>query len=592
MKNFPSTVNDKDNLRSISNSLDEKSKNIITGNKGMIIQNLTENDSTTESVTFNGDDFKTHLLSKSDCNKSSKIYNSNQSKNITAESGGQFELHNLSKFMKIYEMKQRKRYNREVKIKKNLSEDETHQMSQHSPKPQRRWSSSSKPREEKFKLKDRLKEKSFGRTPGFQRSFSCSQDADFVALNMDDDSGSSDVEQPNNKNWEIEMLVQEWEKLESSKRVFDLSDDDCLENEDEFIQLEDVKRLQKEVNTLKQMVSENDLTRLSTSELDMLETILEAKDKKISQIARSSSLDNEMKTGLREKSIYFGSYDSDSRLEKHQNHKRKKFSLHKKFGQAFSFDFHDIETKPKSHDMTKHKTPLLKKQKTLPEFNRGDNQNVYALWNTSNLLRHRVLKDGSESSSQCFKFKNSGSSLPMLISRSLNGGNNTSVRKSLPSLCGGNGDGGKTPIFARNSDASVCYVDEVNTKNNCNEKCDFILEKSDNFGLSDGRSGSTSGFTRADDGYSNNSLNNFIKSMGFKMKQVMVGEINAVKNQVPTISKLCDEQSMLNNIEIHCCADEYCNIERKTTTKEESKVVEDDGTTFDLGQSKPNSPDL
>lgn len=56
---------------------------------------------------------------------------------------------------------------------------------------------------------------------------------------------------------------------------------------------EGISRLEDEVRDLKAAVSSSDLTRLTTSELDILEQVLVAKDRKVRAAARALSLDSD-----------------------------------------------------------------------------------------------------------------------------------------------------------------------------------------------------------------------------------------------------------------------------------------------------------
>ncbi|PSN56858.1 hypothetical protein C0J52_08291 [Blattella germanica] len=72
-----------------------------------------------------------------------------------------------------------------------------------------------------------------------------------------------------NRDWEVQMLARELERRE------------------------DISRLEDEVRDLKAAVSSSDLSLLSSSELDILEQVLVAKDRKVRAAARALSLDSD-----------------------------------------------------------------------------------------------------------------------------------------------------------------------------------------------------------------------------------------------------------------------------------------------------------
>ncbi|KAK6642142.1 hypothetical protein RUM44_013865 [Polyplax serrata] len=428
-----------------------------------------------------------------------------------------------------FEEVKRNRPGRDFFLRRNFSVDDTQST--------RKVSSCRRTIGNSVELDSRSRGRFMDRVTDLQRSFSCVQERDFVTLDMDEESTSSDVEQPNNKDWEVQMLVEELEKNE--KRLIGWNEDEGHDENERWMsetdeeQMEDVKRLQEEVNTLKKMVCESDLTRLTNSELDMLETIIEAKDQKISQIARSSSLDQDGKSQKQRKSTHITSVQ-ESRVEE----QRRKPTLRQKLGQAFSFDFHDIGSrKSKSPDGTSQDIP--RKHKAGPC---REQQSLTNLWHTSSLLRNRVIEGTVEvvSSQRTANVVSAGSSLPLLMSGSLNLGKQSEVRCSLPSLSG------REPNF------SECLPPAVNSSEDFNQSCDSVFENSEETASLPTGDTVMCTSSKTQEGEANGSLNNFIKSVGQKVKQVMVCEVTSARSQVPTISKLCDEQSALKETKMGC----------------------------------------
>lgn len=568
--------NDSDQIHEKSNLPFNSLSKIITNRE---MKNNSETDETEDDL-FDMEN-KISILSKADSNLSQRRLR----KALDTNSDEEVELSDLPRLSRPEDVK-RKRHKHDFKLKRNFSVDETQLQS--GSKIQKHWNSESRWEVESGKLENRSRKRLIDHVTNFQRSFSCSHEKEFIALDIDDGSTSSDVESFNNKDWEVQMLVEELEKKESTKRGSGWEVEHWIsEAETSAEDIEDVKKLQEEVNTLKQMVCESDLTRLTSSELDMLETIIEAKDQKISQIAKSNSLDHEDRGQEYKKLAHIYTSDSDNKLEKLEQ--RKKPTLRQKIGQALSFDFHDIESrKLKSPERSKPKSFLLRKQKSVSSSYQ-ERQNLHTLWHTSSLLRNRVIKDSAEVTKQSANSVNAGSSLPILISGSLKLEKNSSLRTSLPTLSGKNSN------FIESRTGSVS-----SSESDFKQSCDSFFEKSEisragvhveNRNLLDARNvnyPSTSGVVRLTEGESNNSLNNFIKSVGEKVKQAMTGDISIMKNQVPTISKICDEQLILKDMELGC-SEGFGDV-AKVLTKDDTKSMDNEGS-FDC-HTKSDPPDL
>lgn len=156
------------------------------------------------------------------------------------------------------------------------------------------------------------KAKLINKVADFRRSISKSND--FVTVGIES-SESSDPEEVRSNDWEIRMLAEELSKMEEDE-----------DQESKLQQLEEMKKLEEDVKALKRVVCEGTLSRFSASELDMLETILEAKDQRISEMASSSCFDI-----------------AGHELTKPNSRLRGRYRCRRKIGQAASFDFHDMD---------------------------------------------------------------------------------------------------------------------------------------------------------------------------------------------------------------------------------------------------------
>lgn len=552
------------------------------------------------------------------------------------QSDEELELLELPKPSKSEESKTAKNYGTELKLQRKFSIDAAGLYSNNVPRLRREMSLDCEMDESRDKFDEkrnirfdpRMKGNIIDRMSEFRRSFNRFNDnKDFVALDIEDSSSSSEIEYPHNKDWEIQMLADELSKKEKvMKQDFDEDEDEDDEDEDDdeeegeweaevrpsLERAEEMKKLEEEVSKLKQVVCESDLTQLTTSEFDMLETIIEAKDQKIAQLVKTSSFESRRETLEPNRRKQSDSFLLDQC--KPENEPKRRSSLKKKIGQAFSFDFHDIDSRRRksSHEGGKRKSFSLRKQKTISGPYQ-ERQSLDNLLHTSSLLRNRVLEDSSHhsrtKSNFSSKLNNSRSSLPILVSsNSLTLGKNVDLRTSLPSL---SAKEYQLKVKTK-SNAAECLTssksssDDTFQESDFRESCDSVFEENsgykdssylENETLLEVRNinypTSSKSLKTIDTHSNNNSLNNFIKTMGQRVKQAVVGEVTTVKDQVPTISKLCDEQSILQQTDL-TCSEEILIRDPRESSDEPVRSSDDDTIRLDSldSNSRTDPPDL
>ncbi|KAJ9578163.1 hypothetical protein L9F63_024975, partial [Diploptera punctata] len=125
--------------------------------------------------------------------------------------------------------------------------------------------------EEQVKVTDTLRDCVAVELGSSDSSSSSSSSSSSDSSNDEDDAFGTDYLQPvgHNRDWEVQMLARELDRRE------------------------DISRLEDEVREIKAAVSSSDLSLLSSSELDILEQVLVAKDRKVRAAARAISLDSD-----------------------------------------------------------------------------------------------------------------------------------------------------------------------------------------------------------------------------------------------------------------------------------------------------------